>query len=151
MPKRYSPNRRRQYILNKCYKSPSSPLCRRHVRSASDDMMTKGGHVPKAGTLRKQGLIRNKRGRYVSLRKSRNAARQYARPDSKLKLFNDFARRHMDEMGASGSEDEYDEDDDGDDLVGGDPSPPPSVRKSTRSTKGRSRKRLIEEFRGHRR
>lgn len=130
--KRRDQQTRKSRELRRCKRSRSLQACRKAVFYSD----VAGA---RAGKLLKSQLKVNRTGKIVSKRKSDNASRQYDRPGSGLRAWNEAARLAFDGGAA------YSEVDDFDDLIPGvlSPSPMPSPPRPKRPSK--RPKRLIEE------
>jgi hypothetical protein len=83
-------------MLKKCLTSPSSYTCRKHVYY-SKGIKVKGrdGKLkqPKNGTMTRKTLTRNKHGRIVSKRKSRQSSKTYYLKKGGLRQWNNTAKQ----------------------------------------------------------
>lgn len=92
---------RHRRILKKCLHSPVSQTCRKHVFYSKGMSIPgpRGPRAPRSGTLRRRQLVKSRRGRYVSKKKSRRAAQAYHREDSQLRRWNEAARLLLETAG----------------------------------------------------
>jgi hypothetical protein len=79
--------------LKKCRSSPASHTCRKHVYYSKG--MKANGKEPRARSLKRHMLTKNKSGKIVSKRKSAQASKQYHINNSKLKQWNEAAKRTL--------------------------------------------------------
>ena len=79
--------------LKKCRSSPASHTCRKHVYYSKG--MKINGKEPRARSLKRHMLTKNKSGKIVSKRKSAQASKQYHINNSKLKQWNEAAKRTL--------------------------------------------------------
>ena len=79
--------------LKKCRSSPASQTCRRHVYYSKGIKIN--GKDPRARSLKRSMLTRSKTGRIVSKKKSAQASKQYHVNNSKLKQWNEAAKRTL--------------------------------------------------------
>ena len=84
--------------LKKCRSSPSSQTCRKHVYYSKgikikgcDDKLKD----PRNGSMTRKMLTRNKRGKIVSRKKSKQGSKAYFRRDSKLRRWNEIIARQL--------------------------------------------------------
>ena len=81
--------------LKACRRSPPSQLCRRAVYHSKG--LTVDGKRPRSGRLTRKQIVQNRRGRYVSRRKSSGSKRRYyADPSQGLHRWNRAAREAYD-------------------------------------------------------
>ena len=78
-------------LLKLCVTSPPSARCRRAVFHSKG--ITINGKVPRTGSMTRNSLKRNKRGKIVSKRKSGNALKQYYSTRSPIRKANKYFRR----------------------------------------------------------
>lgn len=80
--------RRRERELRKCKRSRSLAGCRRAVFESKDK-------AARAGKLSKKDLIKNSTGKVVSKRKSEISSKNYNKPSSGLRAWNEAAKRAL--------------------------------------------------------